>query len=84
MKEYNVKATFFVSGKLIGSEESIKTIQRTIDEGHIVGSHMFSHKHLQNFNLSVDEVIQEMNKTSDVIYKHFGKFVYYYKIKKKL
>jgi peptidoglycan/xylan/chitin deacetylase (PgdA/CDA1 family) len=44
LKEHNMKATFFVIGKLIHANHDI--IQRMIDEGHQVGSHSYDHSDL--------------------------------------
>ncbi|MGB5989149.1 MAG: polysaccharide deacetylase family protein [Marinifilaceae bacterium] len=42
LKEFKVKATFFIIGsKVVGNEEILK---RIIDEGHLIGNHTFSHK----------------------------------------
>lgn len=43
LKEYDVKATFFVIGKTEPGYEAI--YQRIVDEGHTLGMHSFSHKY---------------------------------------
>lgn len=48
LKEYKVKATFFVIGQ--NAEYYPEPFQRTVAEGHSVGSHTFSHRHLKNLN----------------------------------
>ncbi len=42
LKQYNVKATFFVIGERITGNEDI--VKRTHAEGHLVGNHSFTHK----------------------------------------
>lgn len=41
LKEYNVKATFFIVGKEIGGKEQI--LKRIYKEGHGIGVHTYSH-----------------------------------------
>ena len=45
LKEYNVKATFFVIGKT--DENSVKVYQRIVEEGHTLGMHSYSHQYAQ-------------------------------------
>lgn len=42
LKEYDIKATFFVIGKDL-SEEGIEQMKRAIEEGHVIGMHTYSH-----------------------------------------
>jgi len=41
LKKHQVKATFFVIGKNIEGNESV--LKRTVEEGHSIGSHSYSH-----------------------------------------
>ena len=41
LKEYDVKATFFVVGKT--DEQSIRAYQRIVEEGHTLAMHSYSH-----------------------------------------
>ena len=43
LKEYDVKATFFVNGR--EDEQSIARYQRIVAEGHTLGMHSYSHKY---------------------------------------
>lgn len=45
LKQYNVKATFFVIGKT--DQTSIDLYKRIVAEGHSLGIHSFSHKYTQ-------------------------------------
>lgn len=45
LKEYNVKATFFVNGK--EGEWADKALKRIVDEGHTLGMHSYSHEYEQ-------------------------------------
>ena len=59
LKEENVKATFFVTGK--GPDELIK---REYDEGHTVALHTFSHNY-QTVYQSVDAYFNDLTKVHD-------------------
>ena len=43
LKQYNVKATFFVVGRT--DERSKELYRRIVDEGHAIGLHSYSHKY---------------------------------------
>jgi peptidoglycan-N-acetylglucosamine deacetylase len=44
LKKYNIRATFFIVGKMIEGKEEI--IELTKKDGHEIGNHTFSHKRL--------------------------------------
>lgn len=70
LEAYNAPATFFVIGKNIaGREEIIRKIDKA---GHIIGNHTFSHSFFIDFK-SKAGFINELNQTSDLIYKITGK-----------
>lgn len=56
LKKHNVTATFFVMGDRLDpksssySDENIRILRRTIDEGHLIGSHGYHHEHHSNYN----------------------------------
>lgn len=72
LKKYNVKATFFITGVNVTSQERINILKRIIDEGHIIGSHTWSHFDLPS--LSDDQIETEMKKTSDKIFEIASNF----------
>lgn len=43
LDDYNIKATFFVIGKMGKANE--KVLKRIFDEGHSIGNHTYSHKY---------------------------------------
>ena len=45
LKQYNVKATFFVIGKT--DQASLDLYKRIVDEGHSLGIHSYTHKYTQ-------------------------------------
>ena len=59
LKKYNVKATFFVTGK--GSDKFIK---RAYDEGHSIGLHTYKHQYKEVYK-SVDDYFSDLDKVSD-------------------
>ena len=58
LAKYNVKATFFVIGKLVPNNKEV--VKRAYDEGHEIGNHSYSHIDLST--LSKDEVEAEVEK----------------------
>jgi polysaccharide deacetylase family sporulation protein PdaB len=64
LKQYNVKATFFVIGKI--AEKYPEVIKRIVQEGHLIGNHSYSHANLTK--LSPEEVEKDLNLAEQVIY----------------
>lgn len=62
LKEYDVKATFFVLGK--EDEHSIAAYQRIVEEGHSLGMHSYSHKYREIYASmqSFEDDIEKMQK----------------------
>ena len=64
LKEYGIKATFFVTGTSIEkTEESKKLLKRIAREGHAIGNHTYSHDYDY---LYPDNVVNVENFKSDV------------------
>ena len=74
LKVNNVKATFFVTGKSLYSNDSINTVKRIINEGHTLGSHMWSHTMVPK--LSDAQIRREMELTSNRIFEITGRIFY--------
>ena len=69
LAKHNIKATFFVVGKLIdGNENTLKRIAR---EGHTIGIHTYSHVY-SGIYASVDDYLRDFAMTYDKIYKVTG------------
>ena len=47
---HGVKATFFVTGKQLGSEERRAIAQRMLEEGHIVANHTYDHPNMRTLS----------------------------------
>ena len=70
LKNYNVKATFFMLGTYVKNYP--KLVIRAYDEGHYIGNHSYSHK--KNIYKSLNTFKSEISKTSDLIYKYTGEY----------
>lgn len=76
LKEYDVKATFFVVGKT--DEESIKAYQRIVSEGHTLAMHSYSHKYAEVY-ASEESFIQDLEKLQEYLYQITGVWPRYYR-----
>lgn len=67
LKEYGVKATFFVIGKDL-TEEGIEYMKRAVAEGHDIGMHTYSHNYkkiyssVASFLADYDELRKELEE----------------------
>jgi peptidoglycan/xylan/chitin deacetylase (PgdA/CDA1 family) len=69
LKKYGAKATFFVVGSNALLYPDI--VKSEAEQGHEIGNHTFSHPDLKK--ISASDFIDEVRKTSDVIYNITGK-----------
>jgi len=67
LKNYQIKATFFVIGKNV--ELYPETAQRIIGEGHVIGNHSYTHS--ANLSLSTN-INYEITKAEEVIFDITG------------
>ncbi len=63
LKKRNVKATFYVIGQQVPSNQGL--LRRMAGEGHEIGNHTWTHPNLAK--LSDDQVRSELSKTRDAI-----------------
>ena len=70
LKEYNIKATFFV----IGTTNNDALIKRAYDEGHTIGLHSYTHNY--NIYKSSETFFNDLNKISDKVYNITGERSY--------
>lgn len=63
LRQYGVKATFFVVGNR--AEKYPDILKRILDEGHIIGNHCYDHANLPN--LSDEAFHNEINRTQDIL-----------------
>lgn len=79
LAEYDVKATFFVVGK--EDDDSKEALLRTVEEGHTLGMHSYSHKYselyasLESFEADFDrqhDYLEELTGVSCKFYRFPG------------
>lgn len=73
LKEREVKATFFVTGKHV--EQYPELIKRMDEEGHLIGNHTYSHLQLNRNNGETFK--EELIKTNELIEELTGQEVQY-------
>jgi len=71
LKHYDVKASFFMIGDPM-NDENATAVTRASNEGHLVLNHSFNHPRLTR--LTSEEVIHELNATSERIQHLTGKY----------
>lgn len=69
LKEYDVKATFFVVGK--SGEQAVKAYQRIVAEGHTLAMHSYSHKYSEVY-ASRESFIEDLEKLQEYLYEITG------------
>jgi peptidoglycan-N-acetylglucosamine deacetylase len=65
LKQFGVLATFFVKGKNLESPQGRMLLERIAWEGHQIGNHTYSHRHLTE--LTEQEIRNEILKTETLI-----------------
>lgn len=68
LREYGVKATFFVVG--VNIEKAPDLLRRVVAEGHEIGNHTYSHPHLQKMNS--ETLATELARTDALIHRITG------------
>jgi peptidoglycan/xylan/chitin deacetylase (PgdA/CDA1 family) len=69
LKEHNMKATFFFIGRKIHDFHNI--VQRTVDEGHQIGSHTYHHVNLDNSTICPDPYKEMIEWENALIAENF-------------
>lgn len=75
LKEYQIKATFFLVGKQIERYPDI--VKRIFDEGHDIGNHTWGHKQLSQ--LKQAQALEEIRSTNELIESITGYPVYLFR-----
>ncbi len=76
LAEYDVKATFFVTGK---DKEGYGDIyRRIVEEGHTLGMHSYSHEY-SNIYASLDNFREDLEMLQDFLYEETGVVSRYYR-----
>ncbi len=69
LKEYDVKATFFVVGK--ENKKSKELYKRIVEEGHTLGMHSYSHEYSKIYN-SLEDFQKDFTKLWKLLYDTTG------------
>lgn len=69
LKKYDIKATFFVLGKVIPGNED--TLRRTFEEGHQLGLHSMTHEYSLVY-ASPESFLKEMDDVNQMIFDAVG------------
>lgn len=76
LKQYDVKATFFVTGK--PQEQYQAMYQRIAAEGHTLGMHSYSHKY-EEIYASEEAFEEDLSKLQDFLYDTTGVWSHFYR-----
>lgn len=76
LKEYDVKATFFVVGKT--DERSVAAYQRIVEEGHTLAMHSYSHKY-QEIYASKESFVADLEQLQEYLYEITGVWPRFYR-----
>jgi len=74
LKQYNVKATFFVMGRNVDLHPEIT--KRAYEEGHFIANHSYTHEYSKLYS-SVQNVVNEYNRTEKAIQDAIGVSAYH-------
>ncbi len=69
LKEYDIKATFFVTGK--ETDEAKEIYKRIVNEGHTIGMHSYSHQYSAIYD-SVEAFVEDTSKLQNLIEETTG------------
>lgn len=75
LKEKDAKGLFFITGDYARRNGDL--VQRMIDEGHIVGSHSWSHPSMPE--VSIDKAAEELSKLHDYVKENFDYDMYLFR-----
>lgn len=70
LKEYDVRAAFFVIGKDL-TEEGCSLLQRAVQEGHVIGLHTYSHNYRKIY-ASVESFLSDYDLLRETLQKALG------------
>lgn len=76
LKKYNIKATFFVTGKT--DEASKAAYRRIVEEGHTLGMHSYSHAYDEIY-ASEEAFMTDLMKLQNYLYEETGVVSKYYR-----
>ena len=71
LKQRDIKATFFVVGSNLNSEQGQEILRRMADEGHTIGIHTDSHQY-RSIYTSLADYLNDFKKVYDKVYEITG------------
>lgn len=71
LKQFDVKATFFVTAQYGTVEERAERCRSILGEGHTIGLHTYSHNY-EKIYASVDSYLEDMNRINEEVYAATG------------
>ncbi len=71
LKQYDVKATFFVSAQYGTGEERAQRLRSILEQGHTIGLHTYSHNY-EKIYASMDAYLSDLNKINEEVYAATG------------
>lgn len=76
LKEYDVKATFFVLGR--EDEYALRMYKRIVDEGHTLGMHSYSHKYADIYK-DEEAFLADLERIQNLLYDATGVWPRFYR-----
>lgn len=73
LDEYNIKATFFVTGT---APDYFSYIKEAYNRGHVIGLHSYTHDY-EYIYTSVKNYLSDLNKIKEVVYEQTGIYTKY-------
>lgn len=75
LNKHQVKATFFITGKSLEDDDGAKILKQTLNEGHAIGYHTYSHNNSSLYpdgNLDIDSFIYDLKSSEKILKKTLG------------
>lgn len=76
LDDYDVKATFFVTGKT--EDWAVSAYKRIVADGHTLGMHSYSHRYSQVY-ASKEAFVEDLNQLQEYLYEVTGVWSRYYR-----
>lgn len=76
LKEYGVRATFFVVGRT--DDNSVALYKRIVEEGHTLAMHSYSHRYNEIYK-SQENFVEDMEKLQEYLYEITGIWPRFYR-----
>ena len=67
LKENNVKATFYITGSLIQTDEDRAVVKRIVDEGHAIGIRAYGSDNVSEIFSSAEKYMEDVQKCAAMI-----------------